>query len=79
MQFIFKKAILIAIFARKCNHKKIASKKCKYKKTALKDNAFNWKNAYDNKKINRNVNNFFAKKDANKNYVKKIYKIIFDL
>ena len=71
MQFIFEKTIFIAIFARKRNREKIALKKRNRKKIASKDTAFNSKNAHNNKKMNKNVNNFFAKKAANKDCVKK--------
>ena len=76
MQFIFEKTTFVAIFTKKRNRKKIASKERNRKKTASKDIAFNSKNAHDNKKMNENINNFFAKKVANKNYVKKIYETI---
>ena len=79
MQLIFEKTILVAIFARKRNREKTALKKYNRKKIALKDTAFDSKNAHDNKKMNKNVNNFFAKKAANKNCVKKIYEIIYCL
>ena len=76
MQLIFKKAILIAIFAKKRNREKIASKERNRKKIASKNTAFESKNAHDNKRMNENINNFFAKKAANKDCVKKICKTI---
>ena len=76
MQFIFKKTIFVATFAKKYNHEKIALKECNRKKIASKDITFNSKNAHDNKKMNKNVNNFFAKKAANKDCVKKICETI---
>ena len=76
MQFIFEKTTFVATFAKKRNREKITLKERNRKKTASKDIAFDSKNAHDNKRINENVNNFFAKKVANKNCVKKIYKTI---
>ena len=79
MQFIFEKTIFIAISARKRNREKTASKKRNYKKIMSKNIMFDSESAYDNKKINKNVNNFFAKKVANKNCVKKKYETIYYL
>ena len=79
MQLIFEKATFIATFARKRNREKIASKEYNRKKTASKDIAFDLKNAHNNKKINENVNNFFAKEVANKDCVKKICKTVYYL
>ena len=79
MQFIFEKTTFVAIFARKRNREKIASKERNRKKIASKNIASDSKNVHDNKKINENVNNFFAKKAANKNYVKKICETIYCL
>ena len=76
MQFIFEKIIFVAIFARKHNREKIALKEYNRKIIASKNIAFNSKSAHDNKKINKNINNFFAKKVAHKDCVKKICKII---
>ena len=79
MQFIFEKMAFVATFARKRNRKKIASKERNRKKIASKNTAFNLKNAHDNKRMNENVNSFFAKKVANKDCVKKIYETIYCL
>ena len=76
MQFIFEKTTFVAIFARKHNREKIASKERNRKKIASKNIASDSKNAHNNKKINENVNNFFAKRVANKNYMKKICETI---
>ena len=79
MQFIFEKTTFVAIFAKKRNREKIASKERNYKQIASKNTAFDSKNAHDNKKMTKNVNNFFAKKIANKDCVKKICKTIYCL
>ena len=76
MQFIFKKTTFVAISAKECNREKIALKERNRKKIASKNTAFDSKNAHDNKRMNENVNNFFAKKVANKDCVKKICKTI---
>ena len=76
MQFIFEKAILVAAFTKKRNREKVASKERNRKKTASKNTAFDSKNAHDNKRMNENINNFFAKKAANKDCVKKVCKTI---
>ena len=76
MHIIFEKATFVAISARKYNRKKIVLKECNRKKIASKDIAFDLKNAHDNKRMNENINNFFAKKVANKNCVKKICETI---
>ena len=79
MQFIFEKTTFIATFVKKRNHEKTALKERNHKKIASKDIAFNSENAHNNKKINENINNFFAKKAANKDYMKKIYETIYCL
>ena len=79
MQFIFEKTTFVAIFAKKRNREKITLNKCNRKKIASKNTAFNSKSAHDNKRMNKNVNNFFAKKVANKDCVKKIYETIYYL
>ena len=76
IQFIFEKTIFVAIFAKKRNRKKVAFKERNRKKIVSKDMTFDSENAHDNKRMNENVNNFFAKKVANKNCVKKICKTI---
>ena len=76
MQFIFEKTIFVAISARKRNREKTASKERNRKKIASKDTASDSKSAHDNKRMNENVNNFFAKKVANKDCVKKICETI---
>ena len=76
MQFIFNKTTFIAIFARKHNRKKIALKECNHEKIASKNIAFDLNNARDNKKMNENINDFFAKKVAHKNCVKRICKTV---
>ena len=76
MQLIFEKTILVAIFAKKRNREKTASKKHNRKKIVSKNIASDSENAHDNKKMNKDVNNFFAKEVANKNCVKKICKTI---
>ena len=76
MQFIFKKMIFVAIFAKKRNREKTALKERNRKKIASKNTAFNSKSAHNNKKMNKNVNNFFAKKTANKDCMKKICETI---
>ena len=76
MQFIFEKTTFVAIFAKKRNRKKIILKEHNRKKIASKNIASDSKNAHDNKRINENIDKLFAKKVANKNCVKKIYKTI---
>ena len=76
MQFIFEKTIFVATFAKERNREKTSLKERNRKKAASKDIAFNLKSAHDNKRMNENVNNFFAKKVANKDCVKKIYETI---
>ena len=76
MQFIFEKAAFVATFVKKRNREKVASKERNRKKTASKDIAFDSKSAHDNKKMNENVDSFFAKKVANKDCVKKICETI---
>ena len=79
MQFIFEKTTFVATSAKKRNREKIASKKHNRKKTASKDIASDSKSAHDNKRMNKNVNNSFAEKAANKDCVKKICKTIYYL
>ena len=74
MQLISEKTTFVAIFAKKRNREKIASKERNRKKIVSKNIMFDSENAHDNKKMNKNVNNFFAKKAANKNCVKKYMK-----
>ena len=79
MQFIFEKATFVAIFAKKCNREKIVLKERNCEKTASKNIAFDSNNARDNKRMNKNINDFFAKKVAHKNCVKKICETIYYL
>ena len=76
MQFIFEKTTFVVIFVRKCNHEKIALKERNCKKIVLKNIAFDLNNTHNNKKMNKNINIFFAKKTAQKNCVKRICKTI---
>ena len=76
MQFIFEKTVLVATSAKERNREKIASKERNRKKTASKDTAFDSESAHDNKRMNKDVDNSFAKKAANKDCVKKICKTI---
>ena len=76
MQFIFEKTTFVATFAKKRNREKTALKERNCKKIASKNIASDSNNARNNKRMNENVNDFFAKEAAHKDCVKKVCKTI---